>query len=192
MTKDERYSALLTALDDVERRGMKTVEIANLRRVIDNLWGEAPANNSSHDAAYVGAQYSAQLEGVKFAHAERLEVLKQVFPFALEAIKCVVLANAGGAGALLAFVGSLIGKGEKVFAGLFATSTLFFMLGVAAGIFCWDLSYLSQTLFVQLENKRVWGITVQVLAIGAFLCALGMFLAGGISAYRVFAALPSS
>lgn len=191
MIQDPRCKALLDSLDDAEQRGVHTVAVSSVRVIVREIWEAPPPVDPKHEGAHVSAHYAHQLEAAKFDLATRLEVMKQVFPFAQESMKCVVLMNAGAAAALLAFVGSLVGKNEKATAALLASATLYYMLGVASGALCWGFSYLSQWLYAYRSDDR-WGNWVRGFAIGAFVSSIALFVGGGWSAYLVLARIAAS
>lgn len=184
MNDDERREALLHALDEALKEGHRQVPIASVRTLVEGIWKTSPPVDPKDAAAQ-------RLEDFKFDLAIRREVFKQVFPFGHEATKCAVLMNAGAVAALLAFVGSLVGKGEKATATLLASAILYFVLGVVAGAVCWGAAYVSQSLYAH-RPETPWGHRLLGLAVTAWTGSIALFVMGGWTGYRVLAGLAVS
>lgn len=110
----------------------------------------------------------------------QLEVMKQVFPYAHEALKCIVLANGAAGAALLTFAGVLVGKDKYAAAASTAAPILLFMIGVAIGAACWGVSYVSQSKHAAGDERS--GQNWRRIAVIGYGSCLAAFLVGALLA----------
>jgi hypothetical protein len=123
-----------------------------------------------------------------------------LFMYATEALKSLILINAGSAAALLALIGHLVTMGQKTMANALALPLCIFLASAIMSSAAFSFSYLSQALtnlaytyvivsdIEKYNKKSAWGQRWQFLAI---IAAIGAFLVCFFGVWEAYAAFMS-
>jgi hypothetical protein len=122
-----------------------------------------------------------------------------LFMYATEAMKSLILINAGSAAALLALIGHLVTSEQKTMANAIAFPLCIFLVSAIMSSAAFGFSYLSQmmvnlayTYIIVSEDVKkynsvsAWGRFWQKLAMAATMIAFGICFFGIWEAYKVF------
>src|SRR5262245_13018834 len=108
---DQKFEIVAAMIEHARARGTTAIDLKALSDAVADIRARPTAPETSPgELERVKSHYAQYLVGVSHMHAAALELVKQVFPFAHEAIRSAFLANAGAAVALLAFLGTTAGK----------------------------------------------------------------------------------
>lgn len=112
---------------------------------------------------------------------QSLRMFGAAIDFAVLAIRSLIIVNGGAIIGILTFAGNLWGRSSpaaKATAEAIAPAMLWFVVGLSAALLCAGLSYIAQTLFVELSKEAgdKWGSIVRYIAIGAAVVSLGAFI----------------
>ena len=176
------FQRVRETLTKLQSSGQQSVEIAPLldfiqRAEVDPLF----------DGEIVRMHHETELTRLRGSQDGNLEMFRSVIETAKVALSTSILVNGGATVALLALVGTIVGKGpagSSIAPPSLVYALISFAAGVLLGAVATGSTYCSQYCYFQ-EYKRS-AATFRILTIILVLSSYAAFLSGVVSAYHAF------
>lgn len=183
MKATDLIEKLRKELETFRSRGLSVVSIEDLGDFLN-----AAETAAKQLSAQADQEFEMQKLRVSLIGEATLEQFRSVLEAGGAALKVLLTMNGGAAVALLAFLGSLEGKGAHTAVTPFAAAMLAFIWGVFGVGLSSAARYVTQVCGTGANRWYRTGYGFMGLSIFAGLGSLGAFITGGIMAYRAFVA----
>jgi len=182
---DDRNSEEQAARDLEKFKADLSIEVNKAKAEIDahyDHWRITADREQQH--------WRMEWEGTLESNSRMFEAITN---YANLALKGVVLVNGGAAIAILVFLGNIWGPdidGARGVAEALKPSLIAFVVGIIGGVSAAGLSYIAQSLFLEVEKHPWLGQIFRALAAISVAVGLASFTFGSIRAVDAFAASP--
>lgn len=184
---EQKFEIVAAMIEHAQARGAAAIDLKALGDAVADIRARPVAPDMSPaELERLKAHYAQHLVGVSHLHASALEFVKQVFPFAHEAIRTAFLANAGAAVALLAFLGTTAGKASSAQVAAVAGGMPWYIGGAVLAAVCFGIAYVAQSRFAADPNHAGWGVGAKLVACVSYVGSIGAFAIGGCVALQGF------